>query len=465
MKHPQTTTPGRTLVRITLHRPGNPLRRVVLVVALFAILLTATATLPGVRGPFAETRASGTSVAPSFSLTDIYGHNFTLGSYRNTNVVMIEFTALSCSECQIVERSLHSIYGSYNATGQSPVKVLSVFIEPQYGDNIPALQAYNAKNNITWTMAQDTPSLSVELSYGVNGAIPAVFIVDKRGQIVYDATGVQNDATLRTTLSSALAGTASPVSFVTVSVFALAAIAGVTTFFSPCAFPMFPGYMSLFLGLTAPAGAAPGAAGPGYKGAARKAAFAGSMTALGMILVFLIIGIALIVAARAVAGYIPDLQIIVGAVLVGLGLLLLTNLQYWKIVAPLQRLWYRMGGKRPEEVLATPESASGRRLYVKLFSYGMGYAAAAAGCVAPVIFAAILAGLTLGLLGGIVNILIFGLTAAALMIAVTLLLAIAGTRYMNALKAFTPLIKKVSSVVLVVVGVYLIYFYYTSWVI
>jgi cytochrome c-type biogenesis protein len=438
--------------------------RTAFLVALLAIVVAAANYARGPLSPVSEARASGTSVAPEFSLTDIYGHNFTLGSYRNSMVVMIEFTALSCSECQIVEQSLHSIYASYNATAQSPVKVLSVYIEPQFGDTIPALQAYHAKNNITWTMAQDTPALAVSRAYGVS-AIPAVFIIDKQGQVVYDVTGVQNDAQLRTTLSSALAGSASPVSFVTVSVFALAAIAGVTTFFSPCAFPMFPGYMSLFLGLTAPAGASPSVAGRSYTGAARKATLAGSMTAFGMILVFLVIGIALIFAAGFVKGYIPDLQIVVGVALVGLGVLLLTNLQYWKIVAPLQRLWYRMGGKRPEEVLSTPESASGRRLYVKLFSYGMGYAAAAAGCVAPVIFAAILAGLTLGFLGGIVNILIFSLTAAALMIGVTLLLALAGTRYMNALKAFTPLIKKVSSVVLIVVGAYLIYFFYSAWVV
>ena len=156
------------------------------------------------------------------------------------------------------------------------------------------------------------------------------------------------------------------------SVFALAAIAGVTTFFSPCAFPMFPGYMGLFLGLNAgQAGAGPNAKGA-YKGAARRAAIAGSVTALGMILVFLLVGLALILAASVVSGYIPDLLIGVGVVLIALGGLLLTNLQYWRIVTPLQSLWYRMGGKRPEENLARPSSPSGKGFHLKLFGYGMG---------------------------------------------------------------------------------------------
>jgi cytochrome c-type biogenesis protein len=269
---------------------------------------------------------------------------------------------------------------------------------------------------------------------------------------------------LQSTISSALAGTAKPVSLVTVSVFALAAVAGVSTFFSPCAFPMFPGYMSLFLGLNATrteVGAPPTTA---YKGAARRAVTAGSVTALGMIVVFLVVGIALILAASVVSGYVPYLLIVVGAVLVGLGLLLFTNLQYWRIVEPLQTLWRRLRHQEANPPISATDP-SGKGFYVKLFGYGMGYAAAAAGCVAPVIFSAIIAGLALGLLGGILNVLIYSLTAAALMIVVTVLLAIAGQRYVNKLKQYTPVIKKVSAVVLVVVGVYLIYFYYTAWIV
>ncbi|MCI4336575.1 MAG: redoxin domain-containing protein [Thermoplasmata archaeon] len=415
--------------------------------------------------PGTQARSSSTSLAPEFTLPDIYGHNFTLSSYQNTTVVVIEFTSLSCSECQIVEKSLKTLYTGYNQTGNSSVRIISVYIEPQFGDTIPALKTYHSQNNITWTMAQDTNSLAVSHAYGVTD-LPTVVMVDKHEHVVYDVSGVQNQQTLQSTISSALAGTAAAISIVTVSVFLLAAVAGVTTFFSPCAFPMFPGYMSLFLGLnTRQDAASTDPSGPTYKGAARRAIFAGSITALGMILVFLLVGLALIFAASFVSGYIPYLLIAVGSVLVVLGALLLTNLQYWRIITPLQNLWYRLGGKRPEETLASTTAATGKAFYLKLFSYGMGYAAAAAGCVAPVIFSAILAGLALGLLGGIINILIFSLTAAMLMIVVTLMLALAGKKYVDQLKAFTPIIKKVSAGVLILVGAYLIYFYYTAWIV
>jgi cytochrome c-type biogenesis protein len=437
-------------------------RRVPVLVLVVAVV--ATGAYLGSIAPATRAHATGAALAPTFTLTDIYGHNFSLSSFRNDSVVVTEFTALSCAECQIVEKSLKTMDSSYNRTGTTHVRIVSVFVEPQFGDTIPALQAYHTKNNVTWTMAQDTPSLAVSTAYGVS-ALPTVFVIDKHGQVVYDVAGVQDDSHLQSTIDSALAGRAAAISFVTVSVFALAALAGITTFFSPCAFPMLPGYMGLYLGLSAREAETPSSStGRSYTGTARRAVVAGSVTAFGMILVFLVIGVVLILAASLISGYIPYLLIAVGVVLIALGALLLTNLEYWRIVIPLQKLGRRFGGKQPEESLAAPPPTSGRGLYAKLFGYGMGYAAAATGCVAPVIFSAIIAGLALGLTGGILSILIFSLTAALLMIVVTVLLAVAGRKYVSQLKAFAPLIKKVSAVVLVVVGVYLIYFYYTAWI-
>lgn len=417
---------------------------------------------------FLDARASGTggALAPTFTLTDIFGQPFSLANYRGNSAVVIEFTALSCSECQIVEKTLASLYAGYNASGTTQVQIVSVYIEPQFGDTIPALKAYHREHNITWTMAQDTSSLAVSSSYGVN-AIPDVFVIDKGGHAVDDVTGTAaaDQSALATSVHAALQGTAPAIAIVTVSVFVLAGLAGVTTFFSPCAFPMFPGYMGLFLGLNAPgAGSATSSGNPSYKGAARRAVLAGSATALGMVLVFLALGVALILAASAISGYIPDLLVVVGATLVALGALLFTNLQYWRIVTPFQTLWRRLRGVSEAPSIAPPTAGSGGSLYVKLFGYGVGYAAAAAGCVAPVIFSAIIAGLALGLAGGIITILIYSVTAAALMIVVTVLLAIASRRFINQLKAATPVIKKISAGVLVIVGLYLIYYYYTAWI-
>ncbi|HEV2165956.1 MAG TPA: cytochrome c biogenesis protein CcdA, partial [Thermoplasmata archaeon] len=361
-----------------------------------AIALVAVASLVGLGQvlPGAQGASATADLAPNFTLPDIYGHNFTLSSYRNTSVVVIEFTSISCSECQIVEQSLKSIYSTYNATGTSRVQMISVFTQPGFGDTIPVLRAYHLQNDITWVMAQDTLSGTVQTAYAAE-AIPVVVVVNEHGQAVYKDAGAQSEGQLRSSINSALAGTASTISIVTVSVFLLAAVAGVSTFFSPCAFPMFPGYMGLFLGLNATGTVAQANAAGTYKGAARRALVAGSVTALGMVIVFLLVGVALVVAANKIVTYIPDLLIVVGGILVVLGALLLTNLQYWRIVAPLQNLWGRITRRSAGEAAVTSAPSEGRGFHLKLFSYGMGYAAAAAGCVAPVIFSAIVAGLAL----------------------------------------------------------------------
>lgn len=444
---------------------GSPRERfrTLLPALLAVVIIAAPVAYLGVVLPSARAAGASQGLAPTFSLTDIYGKNFTLSDFRNNSVVVIEFTSLSCSECQIVDKSLAALYSNYNRTGQTHVQIISVFIEPQFGDTNPALRAFQQKNNVTWYIAQDTPSLAVSSAYGVED-IPDIVIINEKGQPVYNDAGAQSTAQLQSSINAALSGTASTISIVTVSVFLLAAVAGVSTFFSPCAFPMFPGYMGLFLGINANAPESSNSSGGTYKGAARRALVAGSVTAMGMIIVFLIIGLALIFASSLISPYIPDLLVVVGSVLIGLGALLLTNLQYWRIVAPLQGLWARLtGAGSPGGASAAAPVVGGKGFHLRLFSYGMGYAAAAAGCVAPVIFSAIFAGLALGLVGGIVNILIYSLTAAALMIVVTVALALAGKKYVNVLKAYTPWIKKISAGVLIVVGIYLIAFYYTAW--
>ena len=45
----------------------------------------------------------------------------------------------------------------------------------------------------------------------------------------------------------------------------------------------------------------------------------------------------------------------------------------------------------------------------------------------------------------------------------TVMLAMAGKKYVNQLKSFTPVIKQVSAVALILVGVYLVYFFYSAW--
>jgi cytochrome c-type biogenesis protein len=429
---------------------------VIIAIVLVAVYLASVFIVPRNQGTSA-------SLAPDFTLTDISGRQFTLSDYRNNSVVVIDFTSLSCGECQNIEQSLKVLYATYNSSGDSSVKIISIYIEPQFGDTIPNLKAYQAANNITWTMAQDTPTLSVKTAYGVSD-IPNVVIINKQGYAIYDETGAQGTGQIQSAIQSAGSGTSTAINIAQISVFALAVIAGIATFFSPCAFPMLPGYMSLYLGLNTNVVSSQPSKEVTYKGAARRAVIAGSATALGMMTVFLVIGVVVIIAASTVTKYIPYLQPIVGVVLVVLGLLLLTNLQYWRIVAPFQRLGQRLRKSEQTETEGSPTTPSAKGFYLKLFTYGTGYGASAAGCIAPLYISVIVVGMLSGWLNGLITILLYSLTAALLMIVITVMLSLASQKYVDKLKSYTPLIKKISAVVLVIVGVYLVAFYYFAWI-
>jgi len=188
----------------------------------------------------------------------------------------------------------------------------------------------------------------------------------------------------------------------------------------------------------------------------------GLIAGFGIVLVFLIIG--LIALALGEAANLGDYMIymgpLVGIILIILGALMFTNLQYHALIRPFQKLRAKIfGEKKPGE-----EDKSG--YYTKLFSYGVGYGAAASACTAPLFIAVLLAAIVAGsFVDGLMMLLIFSLTILLLMVSITLLLSAFGQESVQKLAAHTDTIKKISGFILVVVGVYLIYYYYVTFVV
>lgn len=143
-----------------------------------------------------------------------------------------------------------------------------------------------------------------------------------------------------------------------IGAFAFAVGGGLTTFFAPCAFPLLPGYIGYFLshndtdrstGVVVPAVFAAGSA------LVALAAIGGIGIALG----------------RAVLEHLPLLEPLVGAGLVVLGGFMLVGSPDVRISLP----------ERPESVLG-------------FGLFGAGYAAAAAGCVVPILLGVLTQALT-----------------------------------------------------------------------
>lgn len=394
---------------------------------------------------------SAPSPAPDFTVTDIDGNTITLSQYRGQRVVVLDFMATWCGSCKIVEKNLKVIHHEYN----SSVEIISIDIDPRETDDL--LRAYRDDNGIPWAIARDTDDLM--LKYGVE-EISAIVIIDAQGYPIYRNKGVTSVEDLRTHVEHALAGEAAPIDIQQVSIVTLAVIAGVASFFSPCAFPMLPGYMTTYLEMERKRVERE----QGRHAGKGRAILAGGAAALGIVVVYGVVGIAVILAAGAVTPYVPLLQPIVGVVLIVLGALMLTNIQYWQIVRPFQALGRMLRGARGDAVVDPTENKE-EGYYSRLFGYGVGYGAAAAGCVAPVFVAVILvAMLGSSVWSGVFVLLLYSLTAAALMIAVTVLIASASRTAVNKLKRYTPLIKKISAVALILVGVYLVAFFYLAWV-
>ena len=76
----------------------------------------------------------------------------------------------------------------------------------------------------------------------------------------------------------------------------------------------------------------------------RKAAISGTVSAAGIIIVYVTVGIVVIFAGASVIQNIGYFMIVVGVLLIVLGALMFTPLQYWKIVRPFQSLWGKIRG-------------------------------------------------------------------------------------------------------------------------
>jgi cytochrome c-type biogenesis protein len=225
---------------------------------------------------------------------------------------------------------------------------------------------------------------------------------------------------------------------------ALAIFAGVASFFSPCAFPLLPSYLSFYAmsdrrehQATRPT----------------RALGLGLAAAAGVITFTLILGavIGLLGAsagkALSISGPEPS-QFVrwfrggVGIVLVTFGVAQLLNVSLKPGLAD-KIAWQT----RPDRHSQKPAGT--------LYSYGLGYTAAGMGCTGP-----ILAGLTVfavsagGLSAGLTTFTIFALTMGAMMLLVSGLVATSQETLVQRLKASTPRIKQVTSILLVLVGLF-----------
>ncbi|MFQ3295985.1 MAG: cytochrome c-type biogenesis protein [Halobacteriales archaeon] len=209
---------------------------------------------------------------------------------------------------------------------------------------------------------------------------------------------------------------------------------GTVTFFAPCAFPLLPGYVAYYLGKSSE-----GKVSRPLPYRLGRAASVGIVTSLGFFLVYGTLAVVAIVVGQQALRNVSILELVVGVLLIVLG----TGMAFGRFQASSLHL------RLPER----------RQSTLGYFSFGVVYAAAAAGCTAPSFIAIV----GLGLGGGPASMAaMLGAYAAGmsvLMIGVTTLSAVGRDTLVRRLSTRTGGITRVAGVVMVLAGVVQLYYF------
>jgi len=203
--------------------------------------------------------------------------------------------------------------------------------------------------------------------------------------------------------------------------------AGVFALLSPCGFPMLPGYMLYYLGSKTPL---------------TKAVSSGITCAAGLVTVFSLLGILISTLGSIVSQYVPFLQVGAAVITIIMGISIIAEI---KIPMPVTKL------KPPA-----------RKGWMGVFFYGIAYGLATLGCSAPIFFSIFLYAITTGgLLSGTVILMVYAVGMGLPLVTIAVLVAKAKETMLHNVVRATPWIQKISGILLILIGIYLLYHYAT----
>jgi len=208
---------------------------------------------------------------------------------------------------------------------------------------------------------------------------------------------------------------------------------GMVATFNPCGFAMLPAYLSYFLGLEGEQDTAPDAS------ILRALAVGASMTA-GFLVVFGVLGIVLEPALTTINRRLPWVTILLGLVLVALGVAMLAG---------------RTISVRLPKFGRGPES----RELSSVFLFGISYALVSLSCTLSLFTAAISTTVQdENVIIGMLAFLAYGLGMGLVLMVITLAIALARQSLVRNLRKVLPYINRVSGGLLVLAGLYVVYY-------
>ncbi|ELY95255.1 cytochrome C biogenesis protein transmembrane region [Natrialba chahannaoensis JCM 10990] len=195
--------------------------------------------------------------------------------------------------------------------------------------------------------------------------------------------------------------------------------AGIATFFSPCAYPLLPGYVGFYVSQTEQEEASLG-------GALSRGLIAG----VGVLATFAVLLGAAFWIGHSTLSNVVLFEPIVGAILVIFGVLVLFD-------------------RAPSLSIALPKRRSGVSGFL---IFGVGYALAAAGCVAPLFGAVIANALTFEPMSAAIVLGTYVGSVVVLMVALTIATGMGLVASAGSLAAYSDLLKRVAGAVMILAG-------------
>ncbi len=202
---------------------------------------------------------------------------------------------------------------------------------------------------------------------------------------------------------------------------------GVFSLFSPCGIPMLPGYISYYMGSNV---------------SLEKALSSGIICTTGLIIVFSIIGVIVSFLGSIIYPYIQLFEVVVGLTMIILGISMFIE----------KKLFF----------FSLPVKAPKQKGYLGFFLYGAVYGMATLGCSAPIFFSILFYAINVGgIVQGVITFIIYAFGMGAPMILITLIIAKTKRLLLEKILRMTPWLQKISGLMLIVVGIYLISYYFT----
>ena len=393
---------------------------------------------------------------------------FNLNEHRGS-IIILDMLAHDCSNCHAVQAHIEDKMDEWHEMANSSGKTLKIF---GYGSYYYESLDYLNESSGAYTvplyptgigsaeaaiLEDGTTTDPVRLfTTGGTGQIPVVMILDEEGYIIEtQATGTPADkwrgfeGVLETALTEDMEetfgsriGWEEPETSFT-AVFVLGLILSILVYFSPCAFPVLPGFISYYLSLGAREDEL--IAQEKLKTRMPSSFNIGVLSGLGMWTFFGIIGIVALLMGEAFAksGVIHYIAIFIAILLIVLGSMMLLGIT--SHVMGFVQKWVDKYSTTEADDTFTPR----RNMYL----YGIGYAAASIDCTAAAVLPFVVFLSTLGtsaIAFGIAGLMV-GLLV--LMVAVTMLVGMGRQVMINFLRRATGHIKMIGSWMMIMAGV------------